>query len=186
VPSRQEAPHLHQAILDPTQQYLLVPDLGADLVRVYSIDQKTNILTAKTPLKAKAGSGPRHAAFTYDPIAGHYVFYLAQELAVSVTAYRVTYEDALGGLKFDEIGVYSTLAPGEPLPATTTGESTGVTSEITIGVSVATVSYCLPLLPSPSAPPPSPAGGVTGGPAKRCFVGGLFPYFASLSHVGLC
>src|SRR5256885_5289354 len=80
VPNRQEAPHLHEAIVDPTQQYILVPDLGADLVRVYAIDQKTNALCDKAPLQAKPGSGPRHAAFTLDPIAGHYVFYLVAEL----------------------------------------------------------------------------------------------------------
>jgi 6-phosphogluconolactonase (cycloisomerase 2 family) len=146
VPNRQDAPHLHEAIVDPTQQYILVPDLGADLVRIYTIDQKTNILTAKTPLKAKAGSGPRHGAFTLDPIAGHYVFYLVAEIASSVTAYRVTYGNALGDLTFDEIGVYSSLAPAEPIPATTTGENPGVVAEVAVSVSVTAI-----LLPSPSA-----------------------------------
>lgn len=41
-PGRQEAPHPHEAILDPTGKYILVPDLGADLVRVFSFDEKTN------------------------------------------------------------------------------------------------------------------------------------------------
>jgi 6-phosphogluconolactonase (cycloisomerase 2 family) len=100
VPNRQEAPHPHEAILDPTQQYLLIPDLGADLVHIYAIDQKTDLLTALTPLKAKAGSGPRHGAFTLDPIAGHYVFYLVAEIASSVTAYRVAYVDTVGGMTF--------------------------------------------------------------------------------------
>jgi hypothetical protein len=100
----------------------------------------------KTPLKAKAGSGPRHGAFTLDPIAGHYVFYLVAEIASSVTAYRVTYENALGGLTFDEIGVYSSLSPGEVIPATTTGENPGVVAEVAVSVSVAAI-----LLPSSSA-----------------------------------
>jgi hypothetical protein len=140
VPNRQDAPHPHEAILDPTQQYVLITDLGADLVHVYAVDQKTNLLTAKTPLKAKAGSGPRHGAFTLDTIAGHYVFYLGAEIASTVTAYRVTYADAVGGMTFDEIGVYSTLAPGQAVPATTTGESTGVAAEVAVSVSVAVVA----------------------------------------------
>jgi hypothetical protein len=51
----------------------------------------------------------------------------------------VAYGDALGGLTFDEIGVYSTLAPGQAIPATTTGESTGVAAEVAVSVSVAAI-----------------------------------------------
>ena len=142
VPSRQDAPHPHEAVLDPTQQYVLINDLGADLVRVYSIDQQTNNLTAKTPLKAKAGSGPRHGAFSQDLINGSYVYYLGAEIASTVTAYKVTYEADLGGMSFDEIGVYSTLAPGEPIPATTTGESTGVAAEVAVSVSATAFLPC--------------------------------------------
>ena len=141
MPNRQDAPHPHEAVLDPTQQYVLINDLGADLVRVYAVDPKTNLLTAKPSLKAKAGSGPRHAAFTLDPVAGHYVFYLVAEIASTVTAYRVMYADGVGGMTFEEIGVYSTLAPGEAIPATTTGESTGVAAEVAVSVSIAVVAW---------------------------------------------
>ena len=44
--------------------------------------------------------------------------------------------DAAGGITF-EISVYSTLAPGQPIPATTTGESTGVGAEVAVSVSPA-------------------------------------------------
>jgi hypothetical protein len=57
----------------------------------------------------------------------------------------VTYADALGGLTFDEIGVYSSLAPAQPIPATTTGENPGVAAEVAVSVSVAAI-----LLPSSS------------------------------------
>ena len=97
----------------------------------------------KTPLKAKAGSGPRHGAFTLDPIGGHYVFYLVAEIASSVTAYRVTYGNALDGLTFDEIGVYSSLAPAEAIPATTTGENPGVVAEVAVSVSVTSIPILL-------------------------------------------
>lgn len=90
VPNRQNAPHPHEALLDPTQQYVLSLDLGADvgadLVRVYAIDQTMNLLIAKTLLKTKAGSRPRYAAFSLDPIAGQYIFYLGAKIGSTITA----------------------------------------------------------------------------------------------------
>lgn len=132
VPSRQDAPHPHEALLDPTGRYILVNDLGADLVRIYLIDPAgSNNLTSQTPLKAKAGSGPRHGAFSQDLINGSYVYYLGAEISSTVTAYKVSYAS---GISFEEIGVYSSLAPGEVVPATTTGESTGVVAEVAVSV----------------------------------------------------
>lgn len=129
VPNRQGASHPHEAILDPTQQFLLIPDLGADLVRIYRINSD-NTLSALSPLKVKPGSGPRHGAFTRDPISGHYIFYIGAEIASTVTAYRVTYSSS--SMSFAEIASYSSLSPGEAIPATTTGESTGVAAEVAI------------------------------------------------------
>jgi 6-phosphogluconolactonase (cycloisomerase 2 family) len=107
VPDRQDAPHEHEAILDPTGQYILVPDLGADLVRVYSWDQETLKLTALDPLKAEPGTGPRHAAF-WNPYSVACegcttFFYLVGELAASVTSYAVTYKPNGGGLEFEQV-----------------------------------------------------------------------------------
>lgn len=62
-PSRQDAPHVHEVVLDPTGKFVLAPDLGADLVRVYSIDAVAGTLTECPALVAAPGSGPRHAAF---------------------------------------------------------------------------------------------------------------------------
>lgn len=131
---RQAAPHPHEAILDPTGQYLLVIDLGADLVRVYSIDQDTGLLTALTPLNAAPGSGPRHGVFTQDPVpqvssnaTSNYVFYLGAEIAGTVTAYSLTYLPDGQGLQFDELpdGNYTSLAPGVAFPSI----QKGVTAE---------------------------------------------------------
>lgn len=132
VPNRQDAPHPHETLLDPTGRFILVPDLGADLVRIFSFDASTSLLTELAPLVAAPGSGPRHGAFTLDIIDdGSYVFYLASEIAATVTAYKVSYSEA-GGMAFTELtgGVYPSLGAGHPVPATTTGESTGVTAEI--------------------------------------------------------
>lgn len=43
-------------------------------------------------------------------------------------------------MAFDAIGVYSTLAPGQRIPATTTGESTGVAAEVVVSVSIAVIA----------------------------------------------
>lgn len=105
-PDRQDAPHEHEAITDPTGQYILVPDLGADLVRVFSWDIDTLQLKPLGSLKAAAGSGPRHAAF-YNPsaLAGSTTyFYLVAELAGTVTAYSVEYLPNKGGLAFTQLG----------------------------------------------------------------------------------
>ena len=59
----QASPHPHQVILDPSSKFILSPDLGADLVRVFSIASDTGLLKACPALKMPAGSGPRHAAF---------------------------------------------------------------------------------------------------------------------------
>jgi len=50
------------------------------------------MLTASAPLKAKSGSGPRHGAFSLDPVDGRYVFYLGAEITSTVTAYAVSYQ----------------------------------------------------------------------------------------------
>src|SRR4051812_20761511 len=60
VPARQDAPHPHQVLVDPTDSFILVPDLGADLVRIFGIDAASSRLTELTPFKAESGSGPRH------------------------------------------------------------------------------------------------------------------------------
>lgn len=109
-PVRQEAPHPHEAITDPTGQYILVPDLGADLVRIYSWSAGNLRLTQHDPLQTASGSGPRHAAFytAHGTSGGTTYMYLAAELASTVTGYAVTYEPNNGGLTFKQIYVSST------------------------------------------------------------------------------
>jgi 6-phosphogluconolactonase (cycloisomerase 2 family) len=108
-PTRQDAPHVHEVVTDPTGQYILAPDLGADLVRIYTWDRRTLALTALPPLVAAPGSGPRHLAF-YTPsgIPGSSptYLYLVGELAATVTGYAVRY--TADGLAFDLLGAQAT------------------------------------------------------------------------------
>ncbi|KIN00255.1 hypothetical protein OIDMADRAFT_125399 [Oidiodendron maius Zn] len=106
-PDRQDAPHPHEALVDPTDSFIVVPDLGADLVRVFSIDHATSKLTESTPFNAVPGSGPRHGTFLVSGDTTY--FFLVTELGNTLTSYTVTY--GKGTLTFNEVftsGIFGT------------------------------------------------------------------------------
>lgn len=111
--SRQDKPHPHEAIPDPTGQFLLVPDLGADLVRVFTVDQDSGNLTACGAGVADPGDGPRHGVFwapsscSTDGLR----FYTVNELGNSVSAWSVLYTDS-GCLSLLKTQTLSTYADG--------------------------------------------------------------------------
>ncbi len=76
--SRQEGPHAHQVMLDPSGKYLLVPDLGTDKVMNYVLDNESGKLTPNPKqawLELPPGAGPRHLAF--HP-SGKFVYVLSE------------------------------------------------------------------------------------------------------------
>ncbi|KAF7560606.1 hypothetical protein G7046_g3535 [Stylonectria norvegica] len=108
-----DSPHPHQAVLDPKGQFVVVPDLGADLVRVYSISNSSKKLTAHEPLVVANGSGPRHAAFV---VKGTKTFmYLVTELSNELIGYQVVYTG--GSLQFEQIWASGTHGEGKAVPA---------------------------------------------------------------------
>ena len=127
-PARQEASHVHEAITDPTGMYILAPDLGADLVRVYSWTSGSLDLMQMAPLQAAKGSGPRHAAFwtpnglNCGPEGCLTTMYLVAELAGTITSYGVTYLPNGGGLSFEVLQVQSTHGYGLQPPGTAPAE----------------------------------------------------------------
>ncbi|MFZ4582621.1 MAG: beta-propeller fold lactonase family protein, partial [Paludibacter sp.] len=72
-PTRQTKPHVHQVVVSPDSKFLLVNDLGTDLLTVYSYDKNslTQPLTAFDTLQLKKGSGPRHLTFDNK---GNYIY----------------------------------------------------------------------------------------------------------------
>lgn len=93
--SRQDAPHPHQVIVDPTGGFILVPDLGADQVRVYAIDRASGHLNACPSVNYTAGSGPRHGLFwrsepshSKSPVT---MLYTVSELGGHFNAFAVSY-----------------------------------------------------------------------------------------------
>lgn len=110
----QTTSHVHHAVLDPTQSYIVFPDLGLDATHVFCIDPKTNKLTAHADLKAAPGAGPRHAAFWK---SGNKTFlFIVHELNNSLVSYEVTYLKNGGGLAFKEVDSKSTYGD-KPAPA---------------------------------------------------------------------
>jgi 6-phosphogluconolactonase (cycloisomerase 2 family) len=104
-PGRQLAPHPHEALIDPTDSYIIVPDLGADLVRVFSVDPTTSLLTEATPLKTPPGTGPRHGVFLKTDCDTF--FFLVFELGNTIASYKVTYgKKGLGFTKVFERSIY--------------------------------------------------------------------------------
>jgi len=84
---RQASAHAHNAVVDPSGHYVLVPDLGADRVFVYGFDGATHALLPDNgePPRAFAtppGSGPRHLVFGADGRFAYVITELSGEIFV--------------------------------------------------------------------------------------------------------
>ncbi|MET7997777.1 lactonase family protein [Amycolatopsis sp. NPDC005232] len=84
--------HAHQVVNDPTGQWVLSVDLGADSVYVYSLDTGSGKLALHQQVKLPSGAGPRH--LTFHPNGRH--AYLAQELRPEITV--LSWDAAAGKL----------------------------------------------------------------------------------------
>ncbi|KAI6711576.1 hypothetical protein JHW43_005854 [Diplocarpon mali] len=107
-PARQEAPHPHQVLTDPTDSFIAVPDLGADVVRIFSIDRATSALTERASLATAAGCGPRHGVFLQAECGNTYLYVLC-ELSNILTSYNVTYGPS--SLSFEPVFASGTYGP---------------------------------------------------------------------------
>ena len=84
--SRQEKPHIHSTIFSPGYDYLYLPDLGTDKIRVFKFDTAGNKpLTAADTLTVETvpGSGPRHMVFH----PGKKIAYCIEEMGGMVSVY---------------------------------------------------------------------------------------------------
>ncbi|WP_250502497.1 lactonase family protein [Caballeronia sp. AZ7_KS35] len=86
---RQMSAHAHDALVDPSGRYVLVPDLGADRVFVYRFDRATRKMwkddaNVSRDFVAPFGSGPRHIVFGAN---GRFA-YLITELSADVMVFR--------------------------------------------------------------------------------------------------
>jgi 6-phosphogluconolactonase len=93
-PDRQEGPHAHCVITDPTDKFVLCTDLGVDKIYVYRFDAVTGKITLNTPAfgRVKAGLGPRHIMFS----PNGKVLYCITEMGGTITAFN--WDGATGSL----------------------------------------------------------------------------------------
>jgi len=105
--SRQEAPHGHCIVTDPSNRFALACDLGLDKVLIYKLDPAKAALATNDPAfgAVPPGSGPRHLAFRKD---GKFA-YVINEMACTVTAF--SFDAKRGALT--AIQNISSLPPGE-------------------------------------------------------------------------
>jgi 6-phosphogluconolactonase len=106
---RQEGPHAHCVIFDPSGRFVLAADLGIDQILVYRLDAKGQLLPHSPPgIQTKPGAGPRHLVFS--PSGRH--LYASNELDASVTAYAWDGEkgtlSALQSLPTEAEGLFQT------------------------------------------------------------------------------
>ncbi|MCX4678879.1 lactonase family protein [Streptomyces sp. NBC_01433] len=81
---RQEGPHAHQVLGDPSGAWVLSVDLGTDSVRVCALDPDTGVLRLHGETALPPGAGPRHLAF--HPSGA--LAYVLNELEPTVTVCR--------------------------------------------------------------------------------------------------
>ncbi|MFF1924504.1 lactonase family protein [Streptomyces sp. NPDC058221] len=105
---RQEGPHAHQVLPDPSGKWVLSVDLGTDSVRICALDPDTGELRLHGEALLRPGTGPRHLAF--HPGGAH--AYVLNELEPTVTVCR------WGAAR----GVLEPLVETPVLPAQATGE----------------------------------------------------------------
>ncbi|KAF2839075.1 putative isomerase YbhE [Patellaria atrata CBS 101060] len=115
---RQNVTRAHQVITDPTGQFLVVVDFGADKIRWFGMDAN-NHFRSNGSVTLDRNTGPRHGIFwspdkTYTPTSKLFYF-VVSELKNTITSFAVTYVD--GGMKFEKKGVISTFGP-DPTPKT--------------------------------------------------------------------
>ncbi|WP_405922932.1 lactonase family protein [Streptomyces sp. NBC_00035] len=119
---RQQGPHAHHVVTDPSGRFALVADFGADRVFVYRFDRATRALSAGTPdgprtYATAPGSGPRRLAFHPSGRTVH----LLNELTADIQTLHWNPEDG-------------TLTHRQSLPTDAPGH-TGTTSAAELAIS---------------------------------------------------
>ncbi|KAK2745538.1 hypothetical protein FQN57_003663 [Myotisia sp. PD_48] len=108
APDNQRASHPHQALFDDSGKFALIPDLGADLIRILKVNGPNNIQELKS-VEMDAKTGPRHGVFYPAKGTPKYYFVVA-EIANTITAYSVSYPG--GDIQLTKLRSYSTLEAG--------------------------------------------------------------------------
>jgi len=82
--ARQKGPHAHRVTVSPDNRFLLVNDLGLDVIHIYRVDAATAMLTPNEPTswRSAPGSGPRALQFHPNGRAAYCVTEMASTVVV--------------------------------------------------------------------------------------------------------
>ncbi|KAI0180624.1 putative isomerase YbhE [Hypoxylon sp. FL1284] len=120
----QGAHHPHQALLDPTGRYFVIPDLGADAI--YVLDSKDDAWAISSAVSLPAGTGPRHGGFIKaaggDGDDARYYYAMASELSSELFLFELSY--AGDQMSFKEVQRQSTYGAAFP-PANASAAAAG-------------------------------------------------------------
>ncbi len=106
VADRQDAAHIHCAVVSPDNKYVLACDLGDDVILVFPVGPGNgDYVRVPIRVRARAGSGPRHVAFHPN---GKFV-YCVHELDCTIDLYDWSIENGQPLMKLRENSVVSTL-----------------------------------------------------------------------------
>jgi 6-phosphogluconolactonase (cycloisomerase 2 family) len=105
--ARQEAPHPHSVVFDPSGSYIATADLGNDMVQVFQIEGDQ--LVEVDSMTVEPGSGPRHVAFDPD---GEFL-YVLNELTSDIYVFPFDSSSGELGDAIQTIGTVSEDFPPE-------------------------------------------------------------------------
>ncbi|KAF5130389.1 putative 6-phosphogluconolactonase [Metarhizium anisopliae] len=111
---RQEKPHPHQSVLDPSGRFMAVNDLGTDKILVLDTQKAFNIVN-RVPVEP-AGAGPRHGAFFPAGANKATHYFVLCEIKNLVLVYALQYCGAKG-IEFKLTQTISTFKSVEATPA---------------------------------------------------------------------
>jgi 6-phosphogluconolactonase (cycloisomerase 2 family) len=115
---KQTAHHPHQALLDPTGRFMVLPDLGGDQLLV--LDTKDDKYTITNTVTLFSGAGPRHGGFI---TGGGKTFYtVACEVSNTVLLFQLDYTS--DNLAFKQLSRQSTYGAHFP-PANASSAAAG-------------------------------------------------------------
>ncbi|KAI1465178.1 putative isomerase YbhE [Daldinia caldariorum] len=110
----QGAHHPHQALLDPTGRYFVIPNLGGDTVLV--LDSKDDRYEFTGNATLPTGTGPRHGGFISDGDDHYYA--LASELSSELFLFKLTYtEDSISFKQLQKQSTYGAVPPANATSA---------------------------------------------------------------------
>ncbi len=98
----QNGPHAHRVTVSPDNRFLLVNDLGLDMIHIYRLDASTGKLVPNTPSQWKSAEGAGPRALIFHPNGK--LAYCVNELDSTVNVLR--WDTSLGSLETLQTAAY--------------------------------------------------------------------------------